>query len=127
MRVYMDKMGILAGGIEADGEALRELGFFGLDEAAPLPIWLASESAADITGFHIGIDGPRITVYDRVSNRLDLLEERGWTVDLLESRLRPALLELPGLTLGRSQRRPPDGVAVKFDEQRKGDGEPPTK
>jgi 3-oxoacyl-[acyl-carrier protein] reductase len=41
----------------------RDYGFFEPGEAAPLVTWLASKDADDITGCYIGIDGPRISVW----------------------------------------------------------------
>jgi NAD(P)-dependent dehydrogenase (short-subunit alcohol dehydrogenase family) len=93
MRAYMGGMGILDESAEIDDATYRKFGFYPPEMAAPLATWLASEAANDITGFHIGVDGPRIVVYDRVHHQLELIEEGGWTEEALKSRLHPALRE----------------------------------
>jgi 3-oxoacyl-[acyl-carrier protein] reductase len=100
-----------------DLEVLRELGFYRRDEAAPLPVWLASESASDVSGFHIAIDGTRVMVYDRVSVALELYDDDGWTTEKLEATLHPALRALPPQSEAASQRRPPSGRIPTFDDR----------
>ncbi len=95
MQTYVERMGILKKGAEGDDAIVRELGFYRREEAAPLAVWLASDSAKDVTGFHIGIDGRRIVVYGRLFTEVVLFEEAGWTVEKLEGRLHPALRKLP--------------------------------
>ncbi len=117
MRAYLDAMGHLDGVSGADEDVMRELGFYSPEEAAPLATWLSSEEVDDITGFHMGIDGPRILVYDRVRVLLEMNQDGGWTEEMLEQRLRPAILQAAATTEAVSQRRPPDGQLVAFDDR----------
>ena len=116
-RRYLDAMGHLDGVSGADDDVMRELGFYSPEEAAPLATWLSSEEVDNITGFHMGIDGPRILVYDRVRVLLKMNQDGGWTEEMLEQRLRPAILQAAATTEAVSQRRPPDGQLVAFDDR----------
>jgi hypothetical protein len=110
-------MGYLNADAPSDAATLSAHGYYTLEEAAPLAVWLASESVDDVTGFHIGIDGPRIRVYDRVRTVLDINEEGGWTEENLEQKLRPALRQAALSADAVSQRRPPDGRQFSFDDR----------
>jgi hypothetical protein len=94
-----------------DDDSMRALGFYSRDEAGPLAAWLVSDAAHDITGYHIGIDGPRIAVYDRVRTALEIFDADGWTVEKIESRLHGAIRDLPKQRTGWQQRNLPAGLA----------------
>lgn len=117
MRDYMAGMGMLHSDVPDDDSVLHELGFYRREEAAPLAVWLASDAAADVSGYHIGLDGPRIVVYERFSFELEMYEEGGWTVETLESVLHPAIRGLPPRPEGAAQRRPVAGHVPSFDER----------
>lgn len=118
MRVFLDGMGLLPeGAAEPSDEQWRALGFYTRAEAAPLAVWLASDDAADVTGWYIGIDGSRIIVYGRVSTELELHDERGWNPERLEAALHTELRRLPPPSEGGSQRRPNSGAQTRFDER----------
>ncbi len=105
MRKIMLAVGFLDAKTDAESnDPLRGLGFHDRDVVAALPAWLASEEAGDVTGFHIGIDGRRITVYDRVKVALEMYEDEVWTVGNLAERLHGALRELPQSADGWAQR-----------------------
>jgi 3-oxoacyl-[acyl-carrier protein] reductase len=93
MRGHLDRIGVLDAAADADDETWRRLGFQTPEEAAPLAVWLASESAGDVSGFHLGIDGPRVTIYNRLPRTEELLASSSWSVDELDRRLRPLLSE----------------------------------
>lgn len=105
MRTFMDGVRLLDAAEDASPATLRQLGFYPGEEAAPLAVWLASESAGDVTGFHIGIDGSRVVVYERVSFALEMSETDRWTVDKLEERLHSAMRTLSP-QFGSTQRHP---------------------
>lgn len=95
VRVYLDRVGLYDENAAIDDDKWRELGFQTPESAMPLPVWLASEETADLTGIYIGIDASRIVVYDRVSLALEMFQEPLWTPETLEEQLHPALRELP--------------------------------
>jgi NAD(P)-dependent dehydrogenase (short-subunit alcohol dehydrogenase family) len=45
-------------------ESDRELGFFEPEEATPLVTWLLSDDGAGVTGWFLGIDGPRLSIWE---------------------------------------------------------------
>ena len=69
----------------------RELGFFDSEEAAPLVVWLASDNASGVTGQFVGIDGPKITIWDLPAIGAEVHREDGWDEDAIESIVRPLL------------------------------------
>lgn len=117
MRDYVVGTGRFSTDVGGDLDDLRDLGFYTRAEAAPLSVWLASDAAADVSGFHIGIDGNRILVYSRVAVDVELYGEEGWTVEALEAHLHPALRQLPPRSEAPSQRRPPSGRIPTFDDR----------
>lgn len=117
MRIYLQAMGHIGASDSTNDEVMRRFGFYAPEEAAPLATWLSSEEVDDVTGFHIGIDGSRIVVYERVGMCLEMEENDGWTEEALNQRLRPALLNEARKSGPVSQRRPPDGQLVAFDDR----------
>jgi NAD(P)-dependent dehydrogenase (short-subunit alcohol dehydrogenase family) len=117
MNVFIQRMGLAGADVLSDEAALRDLGFYRREEAAPLAVWLASEAAADITGWYVGIDGSRIVVYGRVTTALELSESVGWSAESLQRQLHPALLDAAAQAFRVSQRRPGDGTEAAFDER----------
>jgi NAD(P)-dependent dehydrogenase (short-subunit alcohol dehydrogenase family) len=69
----------------------RELGFYEAEEVASLLVWLASPATAAITGQFIGIDGPKLTVWDLPMLHAQLFDVQGWDYPHLDSILRPVL------------------------------------
>jgi NAD(P)-dependent dehydrogenase (short-subunit alcohol dehydrogenase family) len=69
----------------------RELGFFEAEEAAPLVVWLASELSKGITGQFVGIDGPKITIWDLPATGAEVHNSGGWSVDSLDATVKPLL------------------------------------
>jgi NAD(P)-dependent dehydrogenase (short-subunit alcohol dehydrogenase family) len=118
MRDYVSGMGMLKGDAAANDSDLHELGFYHREEAWPLAVWLASDTAADVTGYHIGIDGPRIVVYERFAVELELYEDGGWSTEALEAKLHSAMNALPPRAKGAAQRRPVSGHVPTFDERK---------
>lgn len=63
----------------------RELGYYEPSEAAALVVWLASDSAARITGRFIGIDGPKLTLWGLAQPEADFYHFPSWTPELIDS------------------------------------------
>jgi 3-oxoacyl-[acyl-carrier protein] reductase len=63
--------------------------------AGELVAWLASADARDITGAYIGLDGPRITVWEPSTPGTTLFGDPGWTTEDLSARLGPILRNRP--------------------------------
>ncbi|WP_448638511.1 SDR family NAD(P)-dependent oxidoreductase [Geodermatophilus sp. URMC 63] len=82
-------------------EDSRELGVFPPSEAAGLVVWLASDEASDVTGRFIGVDGPKIALWEVASPAHALRHEPYWDVEAISREL-PALL--------RSHRTQPQGI-----------------
>jgi NAD(P)-dependent dehydrogenase (short-subunit alcohol dehydrogenase family) len=59
----------------------RDMGFFEPEEAAPLAAWLASDEATDVTGWFLGIDGPRLTVWEPVGPNQSVFHFPSFDVD----------------------------------------------
>jgi NAD(P)-dependent dehydrogenase (short-subunit alcohol dehydrogenase family) len=79
------------------GTTAEDLGFFDGRQSASVIVWLASEEARDITGFCLGIDGPKITIWEPKAPDTEL-----WTVTSWDD---PAAI---GRALGSALRhRPP--------------------
>jgi NAD(P)-dependent dehydrogenase (short-subunit alcohol dehydrogenase family) len=116
MRAYLAGVGVLDSNTRGEDAMMRDLGFYRGEEAAPLAVWLATEPSGEVTGLQIGIDGPRIVAYGRVSVALELYEESGWSVELLEERLRPALAELSSQANFTSQRLSVNARTIRFEE-----------
>jgi 3-oxoacyl-[acyl-carrier protein] reductase len=80
------------------GITAADLGFFDGQQAASLIVWLASAEARDITGFCLGIDGPKITIWEPKAPDTEL-----WTVTLWDDpaaigdALGPALRHRPAM------------------------------
>ena len=64
-------------------------------EAGELVAWLASDQAADVTGAYLGIDGPRVTMWEPNLPGTALFHDPGWTADELERRLGPVVRRRP--------------------------------
>jgi NAD(P)-dependent dehydrogenase (short-subunit alcohol dehydrogenase family) len=64
-------------------------------DAGELIAWLATPDAADITGQYLGLDGPRVTVWDPKLPDTAVFHDSGWTVDALSKRLGPILRRRP--------------------------------
>ncbi|SFU01354.1 3-oxoacyl-[acyl-carrier protein] reductase [Geodermatophilus amargosae] len=79
----------------------RELGVWPPSEAAGLVVWLASDEASDVTGRFIGVDGPKLALWELASPAHTLWHEPYWDVEALSREL-PALL--------RSHRTQPQGI-----------------
>jgi 3-oxoacyl-[acyl-carrier protein] reductase len=82
---------------EDRGEAMpaffrHELGFGTADDVAGLIAFLASDTAAGITGQAIGVGGDRLQLWSHPEPVLDAYHEGGWSAEALEREL-PALLE----------------------------------
>ena len=102
-------------------ESDRELGFFEPEEAAPLVSWLLSPAAAGVTGWFLGIDGPRISIWEPVLPQRNVYCHPGWTMETLTQHVGPLLARPRGwlvpyanlnsapvqLMLSTGARRPP--------------------
>jgi NAD(P)-dependent dehydrogenase (short-subunit alcohol dehydrogenase family) len=82
-------------------EDARELGVWPPSEAAGLVVWLASDEASDVTGRFIGVDGPKIALWEVASPAHALWHKPYWDVEAISREL-PALL--------RSHRTQPQGI-----------------
>lgn len=69
----------------------RQLGFFEPEEAAPLVVWLASDSTAGITGQFVGIDGPKLTVWSLPALEAQIYHHQGWDSERLDDAARSIL------------------------------------
>jgi hypothetical protein len=74
--------------------APRDYGFFEPGEAGPLVAWLASEDAADITGYYIGIDGPRISIWQPGPPEPTVYHFPRWSIKDIGPALRPLLAQV---------------------------------
>ena len=63
--------------------------------AGELVAWLVSPDARDITGAYLGLDGPRITVWEPNTPGTTVFAYPGWTPDDLADRLGPILRRRP--------------------------------
>jgi NAD(P)-dependent dehydrogenase (short-subunit alcohol dehydrogenase family) len=63
--------------------------------AAPLVAWLASADAADITGTYLGIDGPRITMWEPGPPDTAAYRFPHWTAEELSRRIGPMIRRRP--------------------------------
>jgi NAD(P)-dependent dehydrogenase (short-subunit alcohol dehydrogenase family) len=72
----------------------RDLGFYEPVEAAPLVVWLTSTAAAHVTGRFIGIDGPRVTVWDASRPAATLHHFPAWTAAALEASVGSVVAQL---------------------------------
>jgi NAD(P)-dependent dehydrogenase (short-subunit alcohol dehydrogenase family) len=77
-------------------ESDRDLGFFEPAEAAPLVTWLLSPAAAHVTGWFLGIDGPRISIWEPVLPQRNVYRHPGWTQDTLTEHVGPLLARPKG-------------------------------
>lgn len=60
-------------------------------DAGELIAWLASTDASDLTGAYIGIDGPRITIWEPKLPETAIFNEPRWTAEQLDAVVGPAL------------------------------------
>ena len=84
----------IAAAVEADkaGKTIpdffrRDLGFGTVHDATGIVAYLASDSAADISGQAIGIGGDRLQIWTHPQAAVSEFETRGWTYDALQSRM----------------------------------------
>jgi NAD(P)-dependent dehydrogenase (short-subunit alcohol dehydrogenase family) len=95
MQRFIDQVALVAKSDPQQGpKSARDLGFYDPEEAAPLAVWLASDNAASVTGWFLGIDGEVVTIYGRSAAATILKKKGNWTVQDLDERLGPALQEL---------------------------------
>jgi NAD(P)-dependent dehydrogenase (short-subunit alcohol dehydrogenase family) len=73
------------------GSKMRALGFYEPQEAAPLVGWLASADASAVTGAFVGIDGPRLSVWQPRGPVEYLFRWPSWTPDEVGKALLPRL------------------------------------
>lgn len=83
-----------AAAVEADkaGETIpdffrRDLGFGSVQDATGIIAYLASDSAADISGQAIGVGGDRLQIWTHPQAAVSEFETGGWTYDALQSRM----------------------------------------
>ena len=69
----------------------RALGFFQPEEAAPIIVWLASGQASEFTGFYIGIDGPKLSIWQPKLPDCSLYNFPRWSAEEIDVALAPAL------------------------------------
>ena len=65
----------------------RDLGFGTVHDATGIVAYLASDSAADISGQAIGIGGDRLQIWTHPQAAVSEFETGGWTYDALQSRM----------------------------------------
>jgi hypothetical protein len=92
--------GLKAAGMEVP-EDRRELGVFPPSEAAGFVVWLASDEASDVTGRFIGVDGPKLALWEVGSPAHVLWHEPYWDAEAIAR-------ELPGLA--RAHNTQPHGI-----------------
>lgn len=63
------------------GRTDAELGFYAAADAAELVVWLASPDAAGVTGRFIGIDGPRLTVWETAGPAVEVHHAARWSAE----------------------------------------------
>jgi NAD(P)-dependent dehydrogenase (short-subunit alcohol dehydrogenase family) len=63
--------------------------------AAPLVAWLASPAAADVTGMYLGIDGPRLTIWEPKAPDTAVYRVPQWTAEELDRRVGPIVRGRP--------------------------------
>jgi glucose 1-dehydrogenase len=109
MRQFTDSMGLTTPGDKLTNSDLRALGYYEAREAAPLAIWLTCGPTSDITGYHFGVDGARVTVYERVRRVVEISRRSGWSLDGLEGELHELVRALPRSAAGvRGERYEPE-------------------
>jgi 3-oxoacyl-[acyl-carrier protein] reductase len=64
-------------------------------DAGQIVAWLASGEAADVTGAYLGLDGPRVTVWEPKLPDTSVFRDSGWTADDLERSLGPIVRRRP--------------------------------
>lgn len=69
----------------------EDLGFYDPMDAAELVLWLGSADAAGVTGRFIGIDGPRLTVWEAAGPAVELVHADRWTAEDIGRCLGPRL------------------------------------
>jgi hypothetical protein len=85
------RRGMLAAG--RDVQSPRDLGKFPPREAAGLVVWLASDEASDVTGRFLGVDGPKVALWEVGSPAHVLWHEPYWDVEAISRELPPMLRE----------------------------------
>lgn len=75
----------------APGRTDAELGFFPAEDAAELVVWLASPSAAGVTGRFIGIDGTRLSVWEAAGPTVEVYHASRWSAAEIGRALLPRL------------------------------------
>jgi len=81
---------------ESKTKTPREIKFYEPQESAPLIVWLASSEARDITGRCIGIDGPRIQIWEPKPPDTEIFTSLpSWNADALGEALGPAIRRRP--------------------------------
>ncbi len=73
------------------GRSDAELGFHPAADAAELVVWLAAAGAAGVTGRFIGIDGPRLTVWEAAGPVAEVYHASRWTAGEIGRALLPRL------------------------------------
>ena len=80
-----------------------ELGWFEPEEAAPLVVWLALDSAAGVTGQFIGIDGGKVTIWGLAAIEAQVYDAQGyWDIEHLDAFVRPLLEASTAKSLDKS-------------------------
>jgi 3-oxoacyl-[acyl-carrier protein] reductase len=79
------------GGLPLPDFFRKEIGFGTADDVAPLIAYLASDSAAEITGQAIGVGGDRIQVWTHPEPALSLYHDGGWGDDALQTEFAGAI------------------------------------
>jgi NAD(P)-dependent dehydrogenase (short-subunit alcohol dehydrogenase family) len=64
-------------------------------EAGELIAWLASEEGASVTGQYIGIDGPRITIWEPSLPQITVFREPQWSAEQLAASVGPIIGRRP--------------------------------
>jgi NAD(P)-dependent dehydrogenase (short-subunit alcohol dehydrogenase family) len=75
----------------------RDRGTLPLDpiDAGEIVAWLASNDAVGITGTYLGLDGPRVTIWEPRLPDIAVFRDAGWSADDLASRVGPILRRRP--------------------------------
>jgi NAD(P)-dependent dehydrogenase (short-subunit alcohol dehydrogenase family) len=83
-----------------------DLGFYDPTDTVPLVAWLASDASTDITGRFLGIDGNRITIWGLAQSVATLVAVDGWSEELVERHVLPALKASATASTGAGELNP---------------------
>ncbi len=64
-------------------------------DAGEIVAWLASDAAREITGAYLGLDGPRVTMWEPRLPDTAIFREPGWTADSLDEVVGPIVRRRP--------------------------------